>query len=280
MSAFFANQQIAFLTQHGKERVVRAALEPALGCVIHHETGFNTDLFGTFARDIARQGSQLDAARKKAHMAISLSGLTIGLASEGAFGPDPFTGMFTWNTEILLLLDKERGLEIIGRAQAPARSAHLLTADWAELEAFAIREEFPEHRLILRPESEDDPRICKDIADWQTLKQRFESALGQSASGSVFVESDLRAHANPTRMKTIESAAHDLVKRAASCCPACRTPGYAAVEGVRGLPCAACGNPTEMLRGEIWHCVPCGHKDTVWRTEISADARYCQYCNP
>lgn len=281
MSSPFANRQIAFLTQHGKEHVVRGVLEPALGCLIHHETGFNTDLLGTFSRDVARSGSQLDAARKKAKIAMALSGLPMGLASEGAFSPDPFTGMFTWNSEVLLLLDEKTGIEIVGQSQGPARFGHLLTADWAELESFAIREGFPEHHLILRPEHEEDPRIHKGIADWNSLKLQFDSTRGQAASGLVFIESDLRAHANPTRMKTIEQAANDLVKRAGSYCPTCHSPGYSAVEGIRGLPCAGCGSPTERLLGEVWRCSPCGYRNTVQRTGASsAEARFCSYCNP
>lgn len=281
MSSPYANRQIAFLTQHGKEHVVRGVLEPSLGCVIHHETGFDTDRLGTFSRNVVRSGNQLDAARKKAQIAMSLSGLTLGLASEGAFSPDPFTGMFTWNTEILLFLDETTGLEIVGRSQGPARCGHLLTADWAELESFAIRQGFPEHHLILRPEHEEDPRIQKGIADWDALKQQFKSTRGQASSGLVFIESDLRAHANPTRMKTIEQAAIDLVKHAGSYCPNCHSPGYAAVEAIRGMPCEDCGSPTEMLRGEVWLCSPCGYKNTVQRTDASsAEARFCSYCNP
>jgi len=281
MTSYFANKQIAFLTQHGKEHVVKAILEPALDCEIHHETGYNTDLLGTFSRDIARLGTQLETARKKAQKAITLSGLPIGLASEGAFGPDPFTGMLNWNSEILLLLDKAKGLEIIGRSQGPAHCGHILTADWTELETFARRNTFPQSHLILRPECVDDPRIFKGISDWNTLKQQFEHALNLSASGVVFVELDLRAYANPNRMKIISLAAQDLVSRIASCCPSCHLPGYSTVEGISGLPCSDCGAPTHMLLGEIWQCVPCGYRDTVWKSSsINADAMYCDRCNP
>jgi len=281
MSAFFLNRQIAFLTQHGKQTPVRRILEPALGCVIRHETGFNTDLLGTFSREIERVGSQLDAARRKAQLAMELSGLSLGLGSEGTFASDPYTGMFSWDYEVLLLMDRTTGIEIVGRAQGGAHHAHLLAANWPELEAFARREGFPEHGLVLRPESEKDERIEKDFTSWAALQERFLHLQGVSGNGKVFAEADLRAHANPTRMAIIELAARDLVKRATSLCPACDLPGYAAVEAVRGLPCRDCGTPTDLLTGEVWQCTPCGYRTTV-RREMSglADARFCSVCNP
>lgn len=136
----YADRRIALLTQHGKERVIAPALEPGLGCTIEHVGGFDTDLLGTFTRETARAGSQLDAARRKARKGMELSGLDAGLASEGSFGPDPFTGMVPWNVELIAWLDDRMGIEVVGMAQGPARSGHLLSDDWSAVEAFAQRE--------------------------------------------------------------------------------------------------------------------------------------------
>ena len=85
----YPGRQVALLTQHGKERVIAAALEPALGCRVERVAGYDTDLLGTFTRDIPREGTKLEAARKKARLGMELAGLPLGIASEGAFGPDP-----------------------------------------------------------------------------------------------------------------------------------------------------------------------------------------------
>ncbi len=76
----YRNQRVALLTQHGKEVVIAPVLVELLGCRIKKVNGFDTDLLGTFTRDIAREGSQLDAARKKARIGMKLSGLPIGSA--------------------------------------------------------------------------------------------------------------------------------------------------------------------------------------------------------
>lgn len=36
---------------------------------------------------------------------MQLSGLALGLASEGSFGADPFAGIFPWNVEFLIFID-------------------------------------------------------------------------------------------------------------------------------------------------------------------------------
>ena len=161
----YENRRIALLTQHGKQQVIAPVLEPALGCVMEHVTGFDTDQLGTFTRDIPRLGSQIEAARRKARMGMELSGRTAGVASEGSFGVDPFTGMVPWNVELLVWLDAELGIEVVGMAQGTARSGHIHSGQWHEIEAFAQREDFPHHQLVLRPESQDDSRIQKSLSE-------------------------------------------------------------------------------------------------------------------
>lgn len=107
---------VALLTQHGKERVIAPLLDAALGMRVERVDGYDTDRLGTFTREIARAGTQLEAARRKAHIGMELAGLPLGLASEGSFGPDPVAGLLPWNVEILVFVDRERGLEITGVA--------------------------------------------------------------------------------------------------------------------------------------------------------------------
>ena len=277
----YAGRKVALLTQHGKERVIAPVLEPGLRCVIEHVTGFDTDQLGTFTRETPRPGTQLDAARRKAREGMKLSGLPVGMASEGSFASDPFTGLFPWNVELLVWIDDSLGIEVVGMAQGAARGAHVQTSDWVEAEAFALREDFPRHRLVLRPQGQDDPRIHKGIADWNRLKSSFEECRAQSSNQQVFIETDLRAFANPSRMRHIEQAARDLLQRIQSCCPVCETPGYWVSERQPGLPCSACGLATSSYRNEVWTCLRCEHKSVKARTDRAlAEPRHCSYCNP
>ncbi|ALT78468.1 DUF6671 family protein [Paucibacter sp. KCTC 42545] len=277
----YASRQVALLTQHGKQEVIAPVLEPALGCRIEWVSGFDTDQLGSFTRETPRPGSQLEAARRKARKGMELAGLSLGLASEGSFGPDPFTGMFPWNVELLVWIDDELGIEIVGMAQAAAPSGHLQSGDWQAIEAFALSEGFPQQQLVLRPNGPDDPNIHKGIQDPAQLRQCFDACLAQSSHRQVFAELDLRAHANPRRMKLIEQAAADLLQRIQSLCPACDAPGFWISERIAGLPCADCGLPTSSYRSERWSCPRCQHQELKPRTDrLLADSKHCFTCNP
>ena len=273
--------RVALLTQHGKEKVLGPLLRQALGCSIELVTGYDTDRLGTFTRDIPREGTQVEAARRKARIGMELSGLPLGLASEGSFGADPVAGMFPWNLELLLWIDTQRDLEIVGLAQGAAAFAHLLATEWRAVEAFAEKTSFPTHQMVVRPESADGVPVRKGIDNWVDLDAAYRWALQQSRNGLVFVETDVRAHANPTRMAMIQRAAEDLARKLGALCPVCASPGFGLIEHIRGLPCSDCGGPTGEMRAEVLGCVKCAHRVTHERTDRQfGDPSHCDYCNP
>lgn len=279
--AEYRGQRVALLTQHGKEAVLAPVLEPVLGCTIERVEGFDTDQLGTFTREIPRAGTQIEAARKKARIGMELAGLPLGLASEGAFGPDPMLGMLPWNVEVLVFIDAERELEVVGLAQGKSNHAHRLVADWPAAAEFARQAGFPSHHLVIRPESDSDLRLRKGLADWAELESAFGWAQALASKGQVLIETDLRAHTNPTRQGLIRQAAEDLLAKLFSLCPACGAPGFWVVDRVTGLPCAACGAPTREPRADILGCVKFDHRLTRPRSDCTeADPGRCDYCNP
>lgn len=251
-----------------------------LGVRVELATGFDTDTLGTFTRDVVRQGSQLEAARKKARKGMELLGLDLGIASEGSFGPDAF-GLFPSNFELVIFIDRSRNLEVVGRAEGPAHHLHERVATREALDAFARETDFPAHGLVVRPDDQNDPRIRKGLVDWPALHAAFDEALAASRSSVVFVESELRAHFNPTRMGTIRLATENLINRIRSECPRCRRPGFWAVERIAGLPCRDCSSPTDEARAERWGCVTADHFEL---REVNAgrfaDPSRCPLCNP
>lgn len=279
----YASRTVAFLTQHGKERVVTPVLQDGLGCQVELVRGFDTDQLGTFTRDIPRAGTQLEAARTKAREGMRLSGHRLGLASEGSFGPDPMIGFFPWNLEMLVWIDDDLELEVVGVAGSRSTNfTHLSSASWEEVTKFAEQIGFPKHHLIVRPVAEDDPRLRKGLADWDTLRSAFESALEQSENGRVFVETDMRAHANPQRMSVIGEAAEDLVKKLRSACPQCHLPGFARVKPVPGRRCEACGCATDTPVAWVHGCLKCPYREVqplVGVPEYVSPAE-CPHCNP
>lgn len=279
----YESQPVAFLTQHGKERVVAPVLHDGLGCQVELIRGFDTDQLGTFTRDIPRAGTQLEAARAKAREGMRLSGHRLGLASEGSFGLDPMIGFFAWNLEFLIWIDDDLELEVVGAASSRyTNHAHISVTEWAVIEDFAYQIGFPGHHLILRPHDQDDPRIRKGLADWDSLRAAFDWAAACSEDGVVFVETDMRAHANPKRMVVIEEAARDLVQKLRSACPQCDLPGFARTKPVPGLRCEVCRRPTDAPVAWEYGCLKCPYQET-WPLEgipKFVSPAECPYCNP
>lgn len=277
----YAGRRIALLTRHGKERVVAPLLRQRLGAEVHLDGDYDTDRLGTFTRDIPRLLGQRETAARKARIAIERTGLPLGLGSEGAFGRDPVSGLLPWNVELVVLVDAERDIEVAGMDQGPTRFGHLSSGEWAEVERFARDQGFPRQQLVVRPAGEDDPRITKGIASWPGLEAAFARALEQADNGRAFVETDGRAHASPERMARIQRATADLVERLLCRCPACGTPGFAMVERIPGLPCAACGAPTRETRAEVHGCLKCAHRVSIANAGSNhADPGRCDGCNP
>ena len=100
--------------------------------------------------------------------------------------------------------------------------------------------------------------------------------------GAAHLESDMRAHVNPTRMAAIGRATRDLTRLALSGCPRCERPGFDVVERRGGLPCAECGMPTRRVRMEIVGCTGCSFREErVPATgQALASPAECDLCNP
>lgn len=277
----YLGSKVAFLTQHGKQQLVRNRLEQALGCQLVHTQDYDTDLLGTFTSDVDRQGSQLDAARAKAAIGMRLTGLRIGMASEGVFGPDPFVGFTPWNSEVVLWVDQQLGIEVQGFAHGPAQSLQRTITTLDELQSFLIEANFPSHHLNLRPELTTRIEWQKGICDEQALTQAFHLAQSQSAGSGVVIENDLRAFSNPTRQALILQATDDLIQKLRSACPQCAKPGFSLKQNISGLPCRVCARPTQLPIGEVWQCVPCNHEEQrLVDATVLADPARCNHCNP
>jgi len=272
-------------TMHAKERAIAPVLVRKLGLAATVAPGFDTDRFGTFSREIERVGSQLDAARAKIAAAFEVvPRARIGVASEGSFGPHPAVPFLPLGRELVLLVDRDTGLELAGHdASSKTNFAHQLCTTPDQALAFASQCRFPTHGVIVIGCSGDqpDPRrgLMKDIASQAALVEAVHSVIAEC--GAAFVETDMRAHRNPTRMIAIRRATRDLVRSFWRRCPRCGQPGFDVSERVPGLPCGWCGEPTRLPRSEISRCRSCGHRLERPATAAAfADPGHCESCNP
>lgn len=280
---FFAGRTLVLGTKHKKESIIAPILEKELGVRVVVPDNFDTDQFGTFTREIARTGNQLEVARRKAMAAMGLLGADLSLASEGSFGPHADIPFIPSNLELVLLIDRKHGFEIRGHHRSEeANAASVFVSSVAEAKQFAAKIGFPRQGLVVRRDEHCNQDIFKDISSFEELEEKVSYLLSKFLVKKAYLETDLRAHANPVRMKNIGLATEDLIKNIKSVCPECATPGFVIVDTVYGLPCRLCGQETDLVLAIIRECQKCGlrRQDSHPEAKTSADPVMCGYCNP
>jgi hypothetical protein len=220
-------------------------------------------------------------ARLKCEKAMEMAQCDLAIASEGSFGSHPSFYFLPADDEVVLLLDKKHDVFFSARElsiDTNFNAAEISTFE--ELIDFAKRSKFPTHGLILRKSKTSCENIIKGITDWPVLKESFEKLI--KGSSSLFVETDMRAMHNPSRMKVISKAAEKLIETLKSTCPSCHFPGFSIVKMKEGLPCELCQFPTRSIISHIYTCQKCLEtKEILYPNQkMAEDPAFCDYCNP
>lgn len=277
----FQGRNLLIATKHEKEKVIAPILEKELGVKCHVSSEFDTDELGTFTGEIERKGDPISTARNKCHRAMDLMDCDLAIASEGSFGSHPTIFFAPADDEFLLLIDKKNNIEISVRElslETNFNGSEIKTKE--ELQEFASASKFPSHGLILRKSKEDLEEITKGIIDEKLLNDTFFKLIKNY--GTAYIETDMRAMFNPSRMKVIEKATLKLVKKIKSVCPNCKTPGFGIVDRKVGLPCNQCRFPSKSTLSYIYNCQKCNYKkeEEFPNGKQTEDPMYCDICNP
>lgn len=269
-------------TRHDKLPLIAPPLTRAVGLRVE-AVAVDTDTLGTFTGDIPRPGPPLDTAIAKARLGMSAAGQALGIASEGSTGPDPALPIAISDRELVVLVDDEAGIVV----WESHRSWDVVTATTAvasgeDLDEFLTRAGFPAHQLIVRPNSGPAQPIHKGICHRSDLVDAVAACAAVAIDHLARVETDLRAHACPSRRRVIAAAAQRLADRLAARCPSCAAPGWGRVEVLLGVPCAWCGTEVARPRAEVDGCAACEHRETrpIIPPEAYADPGQCPVCNP
>lgn len=282
--ARFAGRTLGVATIHGKERVIGPALLQHLPLAGYHAIAdVDTDRFGAFSGEVQRTTDPLTACIAKARHGAEVSGMDLVIASEGSFGPYPPAPFVTCNEEWLVLLDT-RDDTVFHQRHVSLRtvSGGEACTSRAAVSAFAERMQFPEHQLVVRPREHwrSGDRVVKGIANAEQLHQVAEELI--ATHGTCWVETDLRAMANPTRMAVIAETAERFAQELSTLCPSCGACWFRITEALPGLPCLGCGWPTQSIRAFRRHCRVCDHSADTPRDDgrTGEDPGACGVCNP
>lgn len=281
--SLYENRCVILTTKHQKSAALAPSFAQILGAGML-EYVVDTDRLGTFSGEIERQGTMLETVRKKCEWSLKKAKAEYALASEGSFGPHPLMPFVPSNREILYFIDKSRGFHLyVTKVYTDTNYQMGEAASLKELMEFAKQAQFPSHALIVRPLPKDikEP-IFKGIESFEALETAYLEARKFSMENKVWVETDMRAHLNPTRMKVIASLGEILAQRLTCLCPMCQTPGWGKVDIETGLPCDCCGTMTKDIKAEIYGCTKCPYKESLSpeHGKEKADPGQCPYCNP
>jgi len=277
----FLNRKLLIATKHHKEEVISPFFEQQLGVSCLVTDLFDTDTLGTFSGEVQRKDDALSTLRNKCILAMEKNQCDLVIASEGSFGAHPSVFFAPANEEFMMLVDKKNQLEILVRELSMNTnfSASKIKSQ-TELLEFASRAQFPSHALIMKPSENNYSRVVKGITNYDELKKNFEEF--KSDFGSVYVETDMRANFNPSRMKVIGYTAKKLLEAVQSKCPNCEFPGFVVTDALPGLPCSWCNCATRSTLCFLYTCKKCEFVKEVFHPheKTKEDPAYCDFCNP
>lgn len=263
---------------HDKAQAIGPSFKEILGFNVQ-TAEIDTDQLGTFTGEIERTLAPIDCVKEKCRLGLEFKKGKYGVASEATFGPHPEIPFISSHHELLFFMDLERQFELsISFLSLETNFNRKKIASIEELKAFAASAKFPTHALILR--GEGTGTIYKGIQDPVALEEAFYNVKGASKDKSVLVETDMRAHLNPSRMNVISRLATELAHRLNKRCPACHTPGFGEIKRVGGLECLECDAPTPLISKKILGCPKCAHEEEIFMKSKKADPQFCMFCNP
>lgn len=265
-------------SMHGKEAALAPVFARELGLTLRPAPGFDTDRFGTFTGEVERTASARDTALAKARAVLDAYGGGLAVASEGSFGPHPALPFVALAVEWVAFVDRARGLELALELRSAATNfAHRDVLPDEDITRFCDAAGFPSHALIVRP-APDGPAV-KGFVEPGSLQAAIAACAAASPEGLARLETDMRAHLNPTRMGEIAKAGERLARRLACLCPSCGAPGWGITAIEPGLACRDCGTATLLPRAHILSCAVCPAQ-AVEEAGMPAGPEACPSCNP
>ena len=277
----FEGRNLVIATKHEKEKVIAPIIENKLGVKCFVVPNLDTDQLGTFTGEIERKHDPIATARNKCFMAMELTNCDLAIASEGSFGPHPSIYFLPSDDEFLVFIDRKNGLEIVARELSVETNYNgaVITNESMLLE-FAKKAKFPSHGLILRKSKDEFNDIKKGITNSIVLHEVFNYFI--STFETAYIETDMRAMYNPTRMRVIENATKKLIEKIKSKCPECAMPGFGVTAVNQGLPCEICNHPTKSTLSYQYSCQKCSFtkEEKYPKGKKTEDPMYCDICNP
>ena len=275
----YRGQSIALATLHKKGALAKESFQEILGMYVE-EVVADTDQFGTFSGDVARTLTPRECLQAKCDLGIACSASKYALASEGTIGQDPLVGFINSDIEHVAFFDSINNLFISHtyRSLEVYALVHQYTSG-DDLADFLKKADFPNHQLIVKSSDDAVKSLAKGISQKDDLFKVLDNAINQGVK-NISIESDLRAHASPSRSANIKQAFTELAAKVNTLCPECDCPGWGITSSIKGLTCLDCGEETEAVKAYIYSCISCTFSREGELLAEGVDPSRCNWCNP
>lgn len=279
----FTGKTVLVATKHGKADILRSIFaELGMNCI---EGRIDSDQFGTFSKEVKREGTVIETLRKKIEMCLSKNRHSSYIvASEGTYAPHPDFAFLPVGIESLLFYDVLKNVETYVEHLdfCPVADEKEFSAEETDdILHFLTKIGFPDTGAIVAP-AKSSTLIFKGLHTMEDLFDSIKQIQDLLGESRVVITTDLRANHCPPRQEAIREAGIKLIQSLKEFCPVCATPGFSRKEGAGALECEACGNETKLIRHEIWACKSCAYEEEKVRGDgrTFADPGECDYCNP
>lgn len=272
------NQQILLVSKHKKEQVIEPVFLKEFNASIIVASNIDTDEFGMFSGEVQRTLSAKETVYEKCQAGLNANPTyRFAIASEGSFGAHPSSPFLPFNEEWLVFIDKLTSIVIYSKSGTS--DTNYFSQEISQLERLDLLEKTLKGTCFILKNT-DGKILIKGTASFEIIKEIGTEEIKKS--GSITVETDLRAMNNPLRMQYIGKAAEKLAEKLKSNCPKCEQIGFSIEKSIPGLPCEICEFPSSYPKNDIKVCLSCGFEEIVAprHQQVDLEQQYCQICNP
>ena len=277
----FEERTLLIVTKHQKESVISQLFEKHYNLKSKVSKNFDTDTLGTFSGEIERLDDPISTLRRKCLEGMKIEHANLAVANEGSFGPHPQFYFAPVDNELAIFIDKKNQIEIVATEMSMNTNFNArFVQSYDDLLSFTQECKFPSHAFILRKDQSFKEDIFKGITSLESLSFAYHFLIKKYKM--VFVETDMRAMFNPSRMLVIEKVFEKLIKKINCCCPICNSIGFDIVDYKIGLPCGNCGFKTNSVKSHTYLCKKCNYREEKLNPNgvFYEDPLYCDICNP
>lgn len=277
----FADLTFVVATLHHKSEAIAPHLQKQLQMRFAGEVAVDTDSLGTFSGEVERTLEPKQAAREKCRLALLKNDSSVAIATEGSFFPHPAIPFASMHSELIFFYFPAANFEFSLTHNTSHTNFNGKRFDrWSDAIEFAKECLFPSHGIIVKAGAYDLSYLNKSCTTQTELEQAVQDCLHKH--GQVYLETDMRAMRNPTRMQEIGTLAQKMATLLSTACPQCNQPGFGLEKSLPGLECELCFAPTHLEKSRIKCCSFCHYAEAIPSSspQQKASAQYCDFCNP